>query len=97
MPGQTQIEIRGSNFWINGAPTYAGRTWAGHRIEGLLLNARMVQATFDDLNPDTRDRRVLFRVLSASEQQARGGHGCQAETEPAGNEQLIQQQDRARG
>ena len=56
MPGQSQIQIRGSDFWINGAPTYAGRTWAGHRIERLLLNARMVQATFDDLNPDTRDR-----------------------------------------
>ena len=56
MPGQTRIEIRGSDFWINGAPTYAGRTWAGHRVERLLLNARMVQATFDDLNPDTRDR-----------------------------------------
>jgi hypothetical protein len=56
VPAQTRIEIRGSDFWINGAPTYAGRTWAGHRIEGLLLNARMVQATFDDLNVDTRDR-----------------------------------------
>jgi hypothetical protein len=54
--GQTRIEIRGSDFWINGAPTYAGRTWAGHRVEGLLLNARMVQAIFDDLNPATRDR-----------------------------------------
>jgi hypothetical protein len=54
--GQTRIEIRGADFWLNDAPTYAGRTWAGQRIEGLLLNARMVQATFDDLNPDTRDR-----------------------------------------
>jgi hypothetical protein len=56
VPGQTRIEIHGTDFWLNDAPTYAGRTWAGHRIEGLLLNARMVQATFDDLNPDTRDR-----------------------------------------
>ena len=35
-------------------PTYAGRTWRGHSIEGLLLNSRMVQGIFDDLNPMTR-------------------------------------------
>lgn len=56
MAGQTRVEIRGEDFWVNGAPTYVGRRWAGHRVEGLLLNARMVQATFDDLNPDTRGR-----------------------------------------
>jgi hypothetical protein len=56
--GQTRIGIRGADFWLNDAPTYAGRTWLGNRIEGLLLNARMVQATFDDLNPDTRGRWV---------------------------------------
>ncbi len=56
MAGKTSIAIHGEDFWINGAPTYAGRTWMGHRIEGLLLNSRMVQATFDDLNPDTRAR-----------------------------------------
>ena len=54
MAGKTRVEIRGEDFWIDGAPTYAGRAWRGHRIEGLLLNSRMVQATFDDLNPDTR-------------------------------------------
>jgi hypothetical protein len=47
------IQIRGGDFWIDGTPTYAGRTWRGQRIEGLLLNSRMVQATFDDLNPAT--------------------------------------------
>jgi hypothetical protein len=52
----TRVEIRGEDFWIDGRPTYEGRVWRGHRIEGLLFNARMVQATFDDLNPDTRDR-----------------------------------------
>ena len=31
-------------YYINGTPTYAGRVWRGHRIEGLLLNSRMVQA-----------------------------------------------------
>jgi hypothetical protein len=51
-----RIHIQGEDFYIDGAPTYAQRTWHGHRIEGLLLNARMVQATFDDLNPATRTR-----------------------------------------
>ena len=35
-----------------GRPTQ-GRTWKGMKIEGLLLNARMVQGIFDDLNPET--------------------------------------------
>jgi hypothetical protein len=56
MPGRTRVEIRGEDFCINGDPTYAGRTWRGHRIEGPLLNSRMVQATFDDLNSETRAR-----------------------------------------
>jgi len=51
-----RIHIEGEDFWVDGAPTYAGRTWRGQLIEGLLLNARMVQATFDDLNPATRQR-----------------------------------------
>lgn len=38
---------------INGQPTYQGRIWNGKKIEGLLLDSRMVQAIFDDLNPDT--------------------------------------------
>jgi hypothetical protein len=54
----TRVEIRGDNFWIDGAPTYAGRAWQDVQLEGLLLNARMVQATFDDLNPRTRLRWV---------------------------------------
>jgi hypothetical protein len=56
--GQTSLEIDGTDFRIDGRPTYEGRTWNDHRIEGLLFNSRMVQATFDDLNPDTRDRWV---------------------------------------
>lgn len=55
-PGKTQVSIVGEDFHINGQPTYAGRSWKGHRIEGLLLNSRMVQATFDDLNPETAKR-----------------------------------------
>ena len=55
-PGKTSVSIAGEDFHINGQPTYAGRVWKGHRIEGLLLNSRMVQATFDDLNPETAKR-----------------------------------------
>jgi len=50
---KTEVSIRGDAFLINGQPTYPGRTWQGKKIEGLLLNARMVQGIFDDLNPDT--------------------------------------------
>jgi hypothetical protein len=50
------VSIVGEAFHINGQPTYAGRTWRGHKIEGLLLNSRMVQGIFDDLNPETAGR-----------------------------------------
>ncbi len=50
----TAVSIQGDAFHINGKPTYEGRNWNGHKVEGLLLNSRMVQATFDDLNPETR-------------------------------------------
>jgi hypothetical protein len=50
------VEIVGDQFRINGKPTYAGREWRGNRIEGLLLNSRMVQGGFDDLNPETSSR-----------------------------------------
>ena len=53
---KTKVTIVGEDFHINGKPTYQGRTWNGHRIEGLLLNSRMVQAVFDDLNPETATR-----------------------------------------
>jgi hypothetical protein len=52
-PRKTEVAIVGQAFHINGRPTYEGRTWQGHKIEGLLLNSRMVQGIFDDLNSDT--------------------------------------------
>jgi hypothetical protein len=52
-PRKTAVAIDGPRFLINGAPTYKGRQWNGKSIEGLLLNSRMVQAIFDDLNPET--------------------------------------------
>jgi hypothetical protein len=55
---RTSVSIVGDQFHINGVPTYQGRTWTTggrpHRIEGLLMNARLVQGIFDDLNPQTR-------------------------------------------
>ncbi len=56
MPPNTCISIVDDAFWLNGKPTYPGRTWQGHKIEGLLLNSRMVQGIFDDENPETRGR-----------------------------------------
>jgi len=49
----TSVSIRGDQFYINDQPTYAGRSWRGHKIEGLLLNARLVQGIFDDRNTNT--------------------------------------------
>jgi hypothetical protein len=54
MPRMTEVAIDGEKFFINGDPTYIGRRWNGHRVEGLLFNSRMVQGVFDDLNPATR-------------------------------------------
>jgi hypothetical protein len=53
---KTTVSIVGDSFHINGAPTYAGREWRGHKIEGLLMNSRMVQGIFDDRNPATATR-----------------------------------------
>ena len=50
---RTTVEIRGDQFYINGRLTYEGRYWNGNKIEGLLLNSRMVQGIFDDLNTET--------------------------------------------
>jgi hypothetical protein len=55
-PRKTKVTIEGDKFFISGKPTYEGRTWKGHKIEGLLFNSRMVQGIFDDLNPDTVER-----------------------------------------
>jgi hypothetical protein len=57
-PRRTEVRIEGQQFFINGKRTYAGRYWRGWKIEGLLMNSRMVQGIFDDLNPATRSRWV---------------------------------------
>lgn len=53
---KTTVTIQGDRFFINGRPTYEGRSYEGMKIEGLLMNSRMVQGIYDDLNPDTRSR-----------------------------------------
>ena len=53
---RTKVSIQADQFFINGRPTYQGRSYRGMKIEGLLMNSRMVQGIFDDLNPQTRDR-----------------------------------------
>ncbi len=50
---KTVVEIKGNQFYINGKSTYEGRIWNGNKIEGLLMNSRMVQGIFDDLNPES--------------------------------------------
>ena len=55
-PQKTAVSIVGDAFHINGTPTYAGRTWRGHKVEGLLMNSRMVQGIFDDRNRETVSR-----------------------------------------
>jgi hypothetical protein len=56
MTYKTKVDIRKDTFYINDSPTYAGRSFKGNKIEGLLMNSRMVQGIFDDLNPETRSR-----------------------------------------
>jgi len=53
---KTRVTIQGEKFYINGKPTFKGRTWQGNPVEGLLPNSRMVQGVFDDLNPETASK-----------------------------------------
>ena len=53
---KTAVSIHEDAFHINGQPTYEGRRYQGKKIEGLLMNSRMVQGIFDDRNPETRSR-----------------------------------------
>ncbi len=53
---KTVVGIQGEKFLINNEFTYKGREWNGFPIEGLLMNSRMVQGIFDDLNTETAGR-----------------------------------------
>lgn len=52
----TAVSIVGEEFHLNGQPLHAGRFYQGHRLQGLLFNARLVQGIFDDRNPETVGR-----------------------------------------
>lgn len=45
---RTVVAVRGTSFLVNGRVTYRGT-----RVAGMLLNARLIQAAFDDANPAT--------------------------------------------
>ena len=51
---KTSVSIQGNAFFINGRPTYPGRSYNGKKIEGLLFTSRMANAIIDDHNPETR-------------------------------------------
>ena len=57
---RTTVAIDRDQFRINGKPTYEGRSYKGMKIEGLLLNSRMVQGIFDDLNPV----QIVIKILT---------------------------------
>ena len=94
----TEIRIHDDDFFVNGLPVCPGAVWEGHRAEGLLLNSRMVQATFDDLNPATRHLwgRTGGRLGPGPQhRRVRSGHGrlaCRRSQlhygQPAGREPL---------
>src|SRR5436190_3910662 len=53
---KTHVTIQKDQFFINGHPTCEGRFWKGKKIQGLLLNSRMVQGIFDDRNGSTVEK-----------------------------------------
>ena len=63
-PRRTTVTIRGEQFLLNGKPTYAGRSYRGMKIEGLLMNVRAVQGIFDTSLRTPADG-VLFAVVAA--------------------------------
>ena len=53
---RTTVSIVGNQFFLDGELTYKDRNWNGNKIEGLLMNSRMVQGIFDDMNPETSEK-----------------------------------------
>lgn len=51
---KTEVAIVGDEFYVNGKPTFEGKTWRGMKIQGLLPNARLVNGIFDDKTDSTR-------------------------------------------
>lgn len=63
------MTIEGEKFLIDGKPTYSDVPNVNPKALGMLLNSRMVQALFDDENPETRH---LWRYPDGSEFDPRG-------------------------
>ena len=59
-----RVTIEGEKFLIDGKPTYSDVPNVNPKALGMLLNSRMVQALFDDENPETRP---LWRYPDGSE------------------------------
>jgi len=49
----TTLAISAEDFVVDGAIANAGRKLDGIPLDGLLLNSRMINGIFDDLNPET--------------------------------------------
>jgi hypothetical protein len=60
----TAVSIAGEGFRINGSPTYPDRRWNGDSIEGLLINARMVNGIYDDMDGDVPGGMLPWNALS---------------------------------
>jgi len=68
-PGRSRIEIRQGDWYLNGALTYAGAP-----AEGLLLNVRMVNATFEDEHrPDIEPQAITDQLVRALPDYAAAG------------------------
>src|SRR5437867_670496 len=63
---KTTVSISGDAFRINGQPTYPGVEWKGHKIEGLLLNARMNWAWLSSSATSTSDRTNVSKTKPPS-------------------------------
>lgn len=54
----TTLSIDGTHFLLDGNVVNAGRRLGGIPLDGLLLNSRMINGIFDDMNPETRRKWV---------------------------------------
>ena len=66
--GQTSYKIRGQDFYINGAKTYAELPESDPKMQGLLFNTRFIQGIFDDRNPENRGKYDRFGKIFSAEQ-----------------------------
>ncbi len=53
---KTVVSIKANQFYLNDELTYKNKYYRGNKIEGLLMNSRMVQGIFDDINPATKNQ-----------------------------------------